>query len=515
MSPEQLKNIGINSDTILKLPIEEETDAFDDENDDSEPVSEEIFGISSPDAEAAAAYAAYMKKKAQISAASVSASAKTKDSKLSVQDLPKFEQPKAEETVKVEETAKLVEETKPEGVKKPEETEKTEEGKTAEEAAKPEESEKAEEVKKTEEPAKPEESEKAEEGKTAEEAAKPAEETKVEETKAEETKEPEEAEKAEEGKKTEEETKPAEEAKPEETKSEEAKAEETKKPKEAEDTTKDSFDREEEDSERRTWIMIAIAAGVVLLAVLAYILIWGRKGNNDPGSETNDPATTIAGETGSESAPAETDEPSSEELNTETTSGLIEDTEDYSVEYKIDDARESVLELMKTYYDATADCDVTAIRNCYYDPEAILIDENTLKRKAQIIDGYRGIKCYEAAGLNTDEMVLYVLYEIKFKEVQTPAPTLIRFYLKKSGDEWKIYNGPMSEELHDHLNKMTNNRDVISLMVQVNRAFSQACDRDDELGRLIRLLGEEPETDTQAGAGVSDAETTAAEPDAV
>lgn len=465
LSPEQLKNIGINSDTILKLPIEEETDAFDDENDDSEPVSEEIFGISSPDAEAAAAYAAYMKKKAQISAASVSASAKTKDSKLSVQDLPKFEQPKAEETVRVEETAKPVEETKPEEVKKPEETEKTEEGKTAEEAAKPEE-----------------------------------------------------AEKAEEGKKTEEETKPAEEAKPEETKSEEAKAEETKKPEEAEkavDTTKDSFDREEEDNERRTWIMIAVAAGVVLLAVLAYILIWGRKGNNDPGSETNDPATTIAGETGSESAPAETDEPSSEELNTETTSGLIEDTEDYSVEYKIDDARESVLELMKTYYDATADCDVTAIRNCYYDPEAILIDENTLKRKAQIIDGYRGIKCYEAAGLNTDEMVLYVLYEIKFKEVQTPAPTLIRFYLKKSGDEWKIYNGPMSEELHDHLNKMTNNRDVISLMVQVNRAFSQACDRDDELGRLIRLLGEEPETDTQAGAGVSDAETTAAEPDAV
>ena len=142
---------------------------------------------------------------------------------------------------------------------------------------------------------------------------------------------------------------------------------------------------------------------------------------------------------------------------------------------------------MKTYYDATADCDVTAIRNCYYDPEAILIDENTLKRKAQIIDGYRGIKCYEAAGLNTDEMVLYVLYEIKFKEVQTPAPTLIRFYLKKSGDEWKIYNGPMSEELHDHLNKMTNNRDVISLMVQVNRAFSQACDRDDELGRLTEM----------------------------
>ena len=122
-----------------------------------------------------------------------------------------------------------------------------------------------------------------------------------------------------------------------------------------------------------------------------------------------------------------------------------------------------------------------------------------LKRKAQIIDGYRGIKCYEADGLAADELVLYVLYEIQFKEVQTPAPTLIRFYLKKVGDEWRIYNGPMSEELSEHLNMMTNNRDVISLMVQVNRAFSQACDRDDELGRLIRLLGEEPETTIQAG----------------
>ena len=76
---------------------------------------------------------------------------------------------------------------------------------------------------------------------------------------------------------------------------------------------------------------------------------------------------------------------------------------------------------------------------------------------------------------------------------------MIRFYLKKVGDDWKIYNGPVSDELREHLNTMTNNRDVMSLMVQVNRAFSQACDRDDELGRLIRLLREKPESDSQSG----------------
>ncbi|MBO7515229.1 MAG: hypothetical protein J6T47_06380, partial [Lachnospiraceae bacterium] len=327
-----------------------------------------------------------------------------------------------------------------------------------------------------------------------------------------------------------EETKTEETLKEDDKKSEETKAEDTaksdeKKPEEpeepksgetkTEETVKKDIDTDDEDSDRRTWIMIGVAAAVVLLAVLAYIFIWGGKNDKDPGSETTEPATTIAQESNPESVPASTGEPSSEAGGTETGTELIEDTENYSVEYKIDDARESILELMNTYYSATADCDVVAIRNCYYDPEAILIDENTLKRKAEIIDGYRGIKCYEAAGLNSDEMVLYVLYEIKFKEVQTPAPTLIRFYLKKSGDDWKIYNGPMSDELHEHLNKMTNNRDVISLMVQVNRAFSQACDRDDELGRLIRLLGEEPETDTQAGAGTSEEETAPTEPDAV
>ena len=73
----------------------------------------------------------------------------------------------------------------------------------------------------------------------------------------------------------------------------------------------------------------------------------------------------------------------------------------------------------------------------------------------------------------------------------------------------------MTEELLDHLNKMTNNRDVLSLMIQVNRAFSQACDRDDELGRLIRLLGEEPETDTQAGAGASEDASLSEDPNSI
>ena len=219
-----------------------------------------------------------------------------------------------------------------------------------------------------------------------------------------------------------------------------------------------------------------------------------------PGSIPHSESVSVTGDSSSDVLESSDDEPVS-------SSGLIEDTEVYSVEYKIDDADESVLALMTKYYNATADCDIETIRQCYYDPKSISIDEKTLQRKAQIIDGYRGIKCYNADGLNADEMVLYVLYEIKFKEVQTPAPTLIRFYLKKDGDDWKIYNGPITDELRDHLNKMTNNRDVISLMVQVNRAFSQACDRDDELGRLIRLLGEEPESDTQAGAGSSEGDT--------
>ena len=244
--------------------------------------------------------------------------------------------------------------------------------------------------------------------------------------------------------------------------------------------------------------MISVAAGVVLLTVLAYIFIWGGR-KPDP-AETTAETPGVIESTGAGTTEADTtgsQDPASRPG--ESTTEFIEDTEQYSLEYKINDADESVLALMTKYYNATADCDIETIRNCYYDPDTIAIDENVLKRKAQIIDGYRGIKCYEADGLAADELVLYVLYEIKFKEVQTPAPTLIRFYLKKVDDEWRIYNGPMSEELAAHLNMMTNNRDVISLMVQVNRAFSQACDRDDELGRLIRLLGEEPETTNQAG----------------
>ena len=134
LSPEQLKNIGINSDRILKLPTEEEfeADASEDVSDDSLPEEEEIFGITGQNQEAAAAYAAYLKKKAQKTAASVSASAKPQESKLKVQDLPKFEETKPEEPAKVEEPAKPAE-TKAEEPAKVEETKKQEETAKAEE----------------------------------------------------------------------------------------------------------------------------------------------------------------------------------------------------------------------------------------------------------------------------------------------------------------------------------------------------------------------------------------------
>ena len=517
-----MKKIGINDDKILQLPVEEdiEEDPVDDTPEEEASAEEQIFGISGPDEEAAAAYAAYMKKKAQKSAASVSASEKPEknpaENKISVESLPKFDAPAKEnaadkskhssmdgDPVKFDNLVKVETTVENEAIEKTEEPVKTEEDAKEEAPIKTEEAAKEEAPIKTVEAAKEEAPEKVEETEKVEEPTKAEEHFKEEgpalTIEPPETPEPEKTEEEKGPEKTEkpETSGPDDKTKePEQTKE----PEKTEEPKKEAETSEKFISQEEEDKEsnRLAWIMISVAAGVVLLAVLAYIFIWG--GHKPDTDETQVEPTTISGSLGT--TEADTDEISTSESQSgpgESTTELIEDTEQYSLEYKINDADESVLALMTKYYNATADCDVDTIRNCYYDPEAIAIDENLLKRKAQIIDGYRGIKCYEADGLAADELVLYVLYEIKFKEVQTPAPTLIRFYLKKVDDEWRIYNGPMSEELSDHLNKMTNNRDVISLMVQVNRAFSQACDRDDELGRLIRLLGEEPETTTQAG----------------
>lgn len=245
---------------------------------------------------------------------------------------------------------------------------------------------------------------------------------------------------------------------------------------------------QETEGTKKSWLWWCIGIAAVIALVLLVMWMWPKEEEN--GGSSADHTENISS-TGTE---GDTEEPQVSEGTQEQpeVSTDEEDTQEYSIEYSLNqDVDAAVTQLLEAYYQATQNCELDTLKSLYYVPLNAPVTIEVLNRKAGIIEAYENITCYSADGLNADELILYVYFEIKFKEIETSAPTLTRFYLKQLEDgSWKIYNGSMSDALRQHLDKMTAHQEVISLMVQVNRAFSQACERDEKLSKLILLLGE-------------------------
>ncbi len=258
---------------------------------------------------------------------------------------------------------------------------------------------------------------------------------------------------------------------------------------------------DETGSSKRGAFLWTIGILAVIASVLLIVWLWPKK--DDETSATIGSTLGNGVSSGVTEGSGEVPHPTDGTVEPPVGSTDVEDTQEYSIEYSLrQNVEDAVKDLIHTYYQATSECDLDAVKALYYVPLNAPVTVEILDRKAGIIESYQNIMCYAADGLAPDELILYVYYEIKFKEIDTPAPTLTRFYLKQLEDgAWKIYNGSMSDELNQHLNKMTAHQEVISLMVQVNRAFSQACERDDKLSQLIVLLGETlPSTEGESGS---------------
>ncbi|MGN0267872.1 MAG: SH3 domain-containing protein [Lachnospiraceae bacterium] len=177
----------------------------------------------------------------------------------------------------------------------------------------------------------------------------------------------------------------------------------------------------------------------------------------------------------------------------------------------------AITELFKTYFNDLKAGDAAALGKIMVNAP----DQETVSKEIEYIEDYQNIRCYSRTGLLEGTYVVFVYYEVKFKNIDTLAPSMIREYVCTNEDgALFINNGDVDGEIAAWLDEVQNSDSAAALVADVNNALASAAESDEKLSALIAKLHEgvqegngessaAPETSSPESS--QPAETTAAE----
>lgn len=185
--------------------------------------------------------------------------------------------------------------------------------------------------------------------------------------------------------------------------------------------------------------------------------------------------------------------------NSDTQAGTeINETQatEYQLEGKLKkDADPELVELIKNYYTAYAAGDMESL-----EPLAQPLSDNEKSYIGTFSDYYESfdnIVCYSMPGATDDSYLVSVCYDLKFYEVDTPAPGMDFFYVERDGkgnlyinNVYSSYNfNFLDEELDANLYSLILNYeksdDVVALQQQVQAKYDEAVASDDKLANMV------------------------------
>ena len=185
--------------------------------------------------------------------------------------------------------------------------------------------------------------------------------------------------------------------------------------------------------------------------------------------------------------------------NTDTQAGTeISGTQatEYQLEGKLQkNADPELVELIKNYYTAYAAGDMESL-----EPLAQPLSDNEKSYIGTFSDYYESfdnIVCYSMPGATDDSYLVSVCYDLKFYEVDTPAPGMDFFYVERDGkgnlyinNVYSSYNfNFLDEELDANLYSLILNYeksdDVVALQKQVQAKYDEAVASDEKLANMV------------------------------
>lgn len=139
-----------------------------------------------------------------------------------------------------------------------------------------------------------------------------------------------------------------------------------------------------------------------------------------------------------------------------------------------------VNELVQKYFDCMAAGDVEGLASV--EDEVSEEEQNRILRSTGLVEGYQNISCYTKKGMEENSYVVLVYYELKFAQIETPAPGLSLLYVY-TNDEGNlvIFNGEAGEELNAYVEEILQGEDVAALRAEVKAKYEEAKAADADL----------------------------------
>lgn len=230
---------------------------------------------------------------------------------------------------------------------------------------------------------------------------------------------------------------------------------------------------------------IAVGGILVCLLVVAAVVLLGRFGKGTA-EKTEDIDAML-------NSALEAEETAEEAQAVEVPNDLLQD------------AYPKINELMENYYNYMAAGDVEGVMSLV--DELSEDEQSYIEALKTLIEGYQNIRCYTKRGMQENEYLVFVRYDLKFIAVDSVAPGLQGYYVRMNDTgSYYISQAAFGEELTQYLNELLEHEDVKALYVEVGAEFETAKASDEKLaeyGTKLEMLknGGTEETASEETAG--------------
>lgn len=214
---------------------------------------------------------------------------------------------------------------------------------------------------------------------------------------------------------------------------------------------------------------------LILVIVAAAVLIMNRGKESGAGGETVSPESTLAADSPSQFAGAEETEPAETEAGEFTT-----------------DQTPAVQELMNRYFTAKQNGDAETIYSLFgwTDTAGLETLRSQLQYDARYTEGYRNIICYTTPALEEGSYLVYVSYDLKFKNSLTLAPGLLWNYVK-TGEDGNLYltdSETLTQDELDFVAEEEKKDEIVLLKTEIYAKLRLALEEDSALAESYGIL---------------------------
>ena len=155
--------------------------------------------------------------------------------------------------------------------------------------------------------------------------------------------------------------------------------------------------------------------------------------------------------------------------------------------------------LIESFYSAWGKKDIAQMKELTDNFNAT---DETKVTNATYIESYENITVYTKKGLDENSYVVFAAYDLKFKDIATPAPGLSELYVyKNEAGKYVIQNDDTNAEVQECIEKTRQEKDVTGLIAEIEEKLNAAMASDDTLKKFEEELGEKVNTAQMADNG--------------